>query len=244
MALTFFWRCETDTLSGTDDYTAGDNTASYSNSAELNAVPAHIGTNSLDAVASTGSADFVLSSDIVLSEGSVGFWFYYDADWQAAQVWRALDASTPNDRLQVTSTGSSGSGEVRLRIGADGAGEVDVVTTGANLADATWYFVVARWDETSTTGRVEVYNTSLVEQGTAGENTSVGAQYWPAFANIDLMQCLGGFRKVHADNIMVSDTYGEALEDYANYTSYTQYGASPGQVILVPKGPRRNRVPL
>ena len=241
MAVTFFWRCEGSTLDHPgDDYSDGDTTAALT-TAVINTDTVRVGSNSLDSISTAGIADFVLSSDIVLSEGSIGFWFYVESGWQTAQMSNSFDASATGDRIQLSVTGSSSSGELRLRIGREGQGATTIITSGATLANANWYFAVARWDETNTSGKVEVYSTSdLVTPIRSTENTSVISSNFPTFANLDVLRFLpGGAFISHMDNIMVSDTYAEPLQDYALFTSFTQIGGAPavlGQLMMMGVG--------
>ena len=47
MALTFFWRCESTTFSGTDDYSAGDDTPTSTGAPAISSTQAFVGTNSI-----------------------------------------------------------------------------------------------------------------------------------------------------------------------------------------------------
>jgi hypothetical protein len=153
--ITFWWRCETSTLT-TGDYSAGDTTAAL-NGANLSTDANKTGTNGL--LCQTGeNAYFEISSGDLASiiVGSAAVWFKLAAAPAGNIIWM-LNTSTGADGqifLQAQATG-----ELRFNIW-NGTSDQQLVTNGAGLTTGAWYFAVARWDTDNNKRFVAVYNAS------------------------------------------------------------------------------------
>ena len=134
----------------------------------------------------------------------------------------------------MTNNNRSGSGNVRMQVGNDGVGGTNVTTTSQTLAAETWYFLIGRWDQTATTIRVEVYDSSGNSIAFA-EDSSVASNHWPVTSELDRFEIITGgqFRTSIRDNVFVADAYAEPLEDNLDITSYTNYGGGAATSKLV-----------
>lgn len=231
MANTFFWRCEGTTLDGTHDNSAGDTTATANDSAAINTAQVKVGTNSHDCATGSSYYSFDLASDIVLSAGSAGFWIYPD-NWAAGMIfWQALDVSSTADHISLTKTGSSGSGGITLEVRDAGFGNSTITTGDLGITTGNWYFVTFGWSESATSLYIHVFDNTLTELAAATEDTAVAANYFPPWANLDVLRLghqSGTGNSAHFDNYMISDSYSEDLVSNANITSYTSWGGGGG----------------
>ena len=243
MALRFFWRCESTSLTAGVDYSIGDTsaTAAGTNSASisLHADAAKLGTSGVWCDGSLQYYQFDTSSTLIgqTAEGAVGFWIRFPDsvpgggyDYGATFI-----GASASDYIKVQ---TASSGNMRISLSQNGGSIATISTTGANMQADTWDFVVARWDHANTRARVEVYSgTDTTPLGT-GESAAVSAANSQAMA----IALSTGFRvgnassqtlDCHIDNVFVSDDYDEPLHLYGNrditdvdsftYTTTTKY---------------------
>ena len=238
MALTFYWRCESATFSTpNDDYSDGDTTPTETGTLSYNSTQAFAGTNAAQWEFAENAA-FDSASILSGAESAIGI-AYYVSIWNSdGELFTFRDASTTADFFSLRTIGTSGSGNIRVRVGEDGVGGTNIDTSGLNLSTNTWYFIVVRWHETNTTVRIEVYNSSGSLIGSAAEDSSVGN--WPTSANLDtvLIGDIGTGAEGWFDNVMFGDTYSEPLEDNYDITAASQYssGASSGGALPLVNG--------
>lgn len=224
----FYWRCEGTTLDGTHDFTAGDGTAVLNSTAAINTDAALVGTNGLDCPTLGDNAQFVVSAGDIISssEGSLAFKFRIVAFAANSSLFRAYNSASINHHIKVYLTGTDDATgrELSFAVRVTGSTNVIISTTAADMALNTVYAAVARWHVGNGDMRLEVYNAdgslrTSVENLATGSGTPSG---------IDTM-LFGlsegaGTQDAHVDNLMISSTYGEPLEDNLDINSYTAYG--------------------
>lgn len=232
MALTFFWRCEGTTLDGTHDFSAGDTTAAAQNSATLDAAAARIGSSGILVNASGKHYRFDPASIASLSEGAIGFWFRVGGS-QGTMVILRGSSETNHIRVDLTGLGA----RVLLSIGNAANGSVslntNLGTVNEDITTGAWYFVVVRYDISNDRRRVEVYDADMVLIQYHTDLTTDLSAYGPAaFDSSDGIRVgdIGGWTSstnyLHIDNLFIADDYDEPLQDFADITSYTEYGVS------------------
>jgi hypothetical protein len=226
MALTFFWRCESTTLSGTDDYvqSGGDTTPTAGGTPSIAAGGAFVGTNGIIAAAGqnyrfdTGTA--VFDPNV----GAFGMLFRINTFNNQARPLMIRGATAANQySLQLV-----GTDEIKFMVGDPDGSNVAATTTAANLALDTDYGLVCRWDQPNSHLVIEVYSDPL---GTPTLLQSVDAGAFTApteLAAADRFRIgensgVGGSFDI--DNIFVSKTYAEPIESNFAITSYTAYSA-------------------
>lgn len=232
MALTFFWRCESETLDGTHDYSAGDTTATSVNSASIGAGGARVGSNGIVAESSGSRYQLDAASIFSVSEGSIGFFVKW-AGWIAGQQIFRVNGTAANDLIAIETSGADGAGTRELLLRHRVSGGANILTsptTAADIALNTWYFVIAKWNVTTNLLRLEVYDTD----GTLLDATQDTAGIDPQADLITLQ--LGdtnlGNVDVYIDNVFVATAYDDAADILANFdiTSHTEIGGGGGPV--------------
>lgn len=228
MALSFFWRAEGLTLDATHDFTAGDNTGTVNSGALINTDAAFIGTNGLDLPTTADFVFFTVSSGDLIdaSEGAIGLWFRIVTFGAGRSLFVANNTGAPNNHIRLYMTGTD---ELELKIRLVAGADVTLTTTAADLATATWYFVIARWNAVTEDRRIEVYNDDMSLRHAVEDLTTA----FDAPTGIDVLSWgdnLGIAGDHHQDNMFIADTYAEPLEDFSEITSFTQYGAAGGPV--------------
>ena len=228
MALTFFWRAEGTTFSGTDDYSAGDSTPT-ANGATISSTQAFVGANSIFVNTNGQNYEFDSASIYIDAAGSAAFSFYVPTgQWTAGNTALMFDdASVAANRVRVDLSGITGAGGVTLNVSSSAVGQTNIATGDLALAEGNWYSVVIRWHVVNLDARVEVYNAAGALIGSA-ENLSLTSGLLTS-ALIDIMaigDVGGGGGDMYIDNILVANDYSEALEDNLDITSYTDYGVA------------------
>jgi hypothetical protein len=232
MALTFFWRAAGETLDGTDDYSAGDTTATVAGTAA-------IGSNGIEAV---DAADYYYlnpTSIAATAEGAAAFSIQFPSAVPASGYdfgIRFRDSGGTNYMGSRTAGSSTGFAFRSAKAGATNT----TTTSGVTISIATWYSVVLRWDFVGDLMRIEVYDASGNLLGTPGEDTaSDTSDYEPTGPYSSSGFQIGNISSqniaCYLRNIFVADDYAEPLEDFLNITSYTQYGVTPpagGDLVL------------
>jgi len=215
--ISFYWRCESATLDPTHDYSAGDTTAVGSTGARLSAAGAKLGTNGLEAYATDGYYSFTSTNIVSVFSGSVGFWFKYTTWVQGDAV---FNCPFSEGYIQIQTGATQGTLQGKLR--NTGYGDANVNTSTSPMLSNTWYFLVLRWDHTTDLLKIEVYNENL----TLRESTQM-ALTWPPPLNDHTEFAFGTWEmRICVDNIFISQSYSEPLQNYALYTSATQLAPS------------------
>jgi hypothetical protein len=233
MALTFCFLCYdgTDTLDATHEYSAGDTTGTRSSSAVYDAAIKFTGSYSLDCPSASDNITFASAS--IWDNGAsyqnvVAFAFYIETWVDVAIICSFYQAAATNNHFMVRMAGTSGTGNLSLRTSVSGVGSTTVTLTGNHIALSTWYFCIARTDKGNTTIRLELYDATGSPLDSA-ENTGVTATHFPTTIDTIAFGGIGGYAtNLHEDSFFVANAYNEAIEDYLDITSYTQYGAGGG----------------
>ena len=225
MAVTFFWRCEGTTLSGTDDLPGADTSATANNSPAISATAALIGSNGV--LIDAAGESYLLDSEAGIINrltGSVAFWFRPQAWANGAGIWRA-EGSSFDQNLGIMMTGTD---ELRFVVNLEGT-QANLDTTAANIAVDTTYFVTASWDQPNNDRRIRVYDASgsLIQEV---EDTATAYTAPTDLVGTDTFyvgESAGvGSPAYYIDNIFVGSAYADADAFLTNrsITSYTQYG--------------------
>lgn len=226
-AVTFFWRAEGTTLSGTDDLPGADTSATATGAPAINATAALVGSNGIQVDA--GGEHYTLDNDVVdRLVGSVGFWIRIQT-WAAGGTFWYVRGSSYTYAIRVAMVGTD---ELRLQFNED-VNVSTLDTTAANLATNTTYFVTASWDQPNNDRRLRVYDSSgtLIHEA---EDTSTAYT-----APVDLAAASNGHRfgeasgagaAFYLDNIFVGGVYADADTFLCNrsITTYTSYAACGG----------------
>jgi len=233
MAVTFFWRCEGTTLDGTDDSTAGDNTATAQSSVTLDAAAGLVGTNGILSDAVNRRFTFTPTSLISPTVGAAACLFRFPTTVAGAAqtLFFFRGAASANDCIFVDVAASQ---ELRFAIRHVSAGLVSLTTTAANLQAGLTYGVVVRWDQPNNYRRIEVYDSA----GALIQAVEDLATAYTAPAALDATTGIawgdvGGFSQTcHIDNCFIADAYAEPLESNLLITSFTQYDSGGGEPAL------------
>lgn len=227
-SVNFFWRAEGTTLDGTDDFSAGDITATIGGTAAINTDAAFIGTNGLDIPSSSDYALFSISSGDLLDvdTGAIALWFRLNV-FGGATLFTATQIAQPSHNITIWPSGTDDATgrEISFRIRRAGAINLTLTTTDADLALNTWYFLVARFDEPNNDRRIEIYNDDGSLR-TAREDLDTNFDQPGTLDQMQIGDGSGGSGDLHLDNIFIADDYNEPLEDKMNITSWTEYEAS------------------
>ena len=237
MALTFFWRCEGTTLSGTDDYveSGGDSTPTAGGTPSIAAGGAIVGTNGI--IAGTGSNYRFDTGTAVFDPtvGSFGMLFRINTFNNQARPLMIRGATAANQySLQL-----SGTSEISFIVGDPDGTHVAATTTSAGLVTDTDYGLVCRWDQANSHLVIEVYSDptgtpTLLDSVDAGAFTA--PTELAAGDRFRLGENGGVAGSFDIDNVFVSKVYAEPIEDNFGITSFTQYGAggSSGEFAATP----------
>lgn len=233
MALTFFWRCESETFDGTHDFVApgGDSTPTAVSGPAINGTAALVGSNGIQIAAAGATYQFDTTTAVFdRLVGAVGF------------LLRPITLVTDAQIIQIRGTTIADQYFLRMA-GADelifGVGDPDLavgaVTTTVDLATSTIYGVIGRWDHGNSLLRIEVYSTPLTTP-TLIQGVTHSSGYTAPTGLVDTnrfrMGDVGGLgMAMHLDNIFVADAYAEPIEDNFAIASYTDYGAEPPENI-------------
>lgn len=232
MALTFFWRCEGETLDATHDFTAGDNSATVQNSVSISNTAAIVGSNGI--LIGAGNSHYRFDGASIVSglraEGAYGFWFRLTSHTgtPALTIIRGVSA---NDFYTVLTSGNwtAGTGNITFqrRSSDTGGAQVSITTDSGNLAINQTYFVVVRWDQPNSLSTVEIYNSSLTLIDSATNNSAfVQPLDLNTTAGIRIGEASGTAITGWIDNFFIADSYDEPIVQNALITSYTDYDTS------------------
>lgn len=236
MAITFFWRCEGTTLSGTDDLPGADTSAAATGSPEISATAALVGSNGIlinanNEYYSLNSEDAVLNS----AAGAIGFWFRSQSFAADSDVIRLrFNSGDSSDWVGVVTSTTTNNHLVFL-FRTSGVGYTVLDSTYA-ISNDTTYFVIVKWDNAANDRRIEIYNSS----GTLLQADEDLATSWTAPAEAypvtDGMAFGGPSSSInfYLDNIFIGTAWadGDAFLTNRSITSYTAYGAGGGTVAL------------
>ncbi len=237
MALTFFWRFENSTtLDGTHDYSAGDTTATVNSAAAFQTATTVVNGYSGDYPTASDYHSFASASIWSNAAGYINVFAsaFYINTWVAgsmlAQFW---EAAATNNHVNVSMSGTSGSGNLNLQMRISGGATTNITLTGNNIALSTLYYYIVRLNRSTGVARIELYNSagSLID---SAETTSIPSADFPSTIDTMLVgESAGGASDFYLDNFFVADTYAEPIEDNLSITSYTQYGGGNSAAILI-----------
>jgi len=152
--LLFSWHMENAdvTLGTPSGCSVGDTTATLNSGAVLDAALYQDGARSGDCPTSNDYFGFTVSSEDLVRHvsGTVDVWIYVDAFGEgAAAFYAGVDSS---NRVMVTMQTVSTFHQFRITHIAGGTGRTVNTTISGGFLNATWYHVVAKWDETAHNG--------------------------------------------------------------------------------------------
>ena len=208
--ITFWWRCETETLT-TGDYTAGeDSTAAPNGGATIDSGTKIVGSNSCDFPTGSDYYAFTDSTDGAFPTGSgrIGFYLYATTRLDNGSWFRKLYDGSNYFYARFKDTD-----DADLNYTAGGTA-VSLNSATNWLSAATWYFVEVAWDDA--TDFLQLYVNGV----------SVGTQ---AGSTLTAFTSGGGFRigevngietDIHIDNIIISNDYTRDLNALKDLTAY------------------------
>jgi hypothetical protein len=214
-SLTFFWRCESATLDGTDDYSAGDTTASDAN-VTYTTDAVKMGTNGMDADGANHYSTFTSTSIINDAGGTISFWFYVNTwvdEAKLFQVWEGgsdyifgrLDGT---DEFQVYNYNASGPTNQQL------------TTTTANLVTGVWYFLEYSWD---TSGNSHTLTISQTTRGDKADQTEDETLVAISSGTLYIGNATANAADMYIDGIMIFNEAGVNAYQYKDTAAYTDF---------------------
>lgn len=229
-ALKFFWRSETTTLSGTDDYSAGDTTATSSNSPSVSATASIVSGNGVLADSSGDAYAFDPTSIVDPNKGALAYWVKFPT---------ALNSVCTGVEFYQSSAGTlrvsrnSGSGQLYLDIRKSGGGTYFLTTTGTTISAGNSYFIIAEWDINTTYRRIRVYDSGLTLIASATDSATDFSTGIGTYNNIYVGDADYGGQTMYVDNVFIGSeaTDGDTFLTNASITSYTSY--SVGSPLMV-----------
>lgn len=242
--LRFFWRAEGETLSGTDDFSVGDTTATQqpASGPAISATAALVGSNGvlIDASGEHYRFDNTGTAIISPSAGSVGFWVRFQT-WSTTATTLYARGASANDFIQINGTATN---EIRLQIGNSvGPTTASLNTTAVNIANDTTYFLTASWDDTADLRRICVYDSggTLVEACTTSAAAFTGPADLNSTTSLRIGDAAGATTAFYVDNIFVGSLYADAdlfftNRSIASHTSYATGSGCRGALMLMGVG--------
>lgn len=231
MAITFYWRCEGTTFSGTHDYSAGDSTPTSLGSPTIAGGAAKVGSFGISCPVSVTSHYEFDATSILGMVGSVGYWFQAVSANPASGTAYGFQA-VGTDTTDLIAVYASGTDEIQFRNSNSGTNS-NLTSTSADLVAGNWYGVIIRWDFTtpsSSSKKLEVYNSagSLIS-GLPAELT--GANLTTSVpADLVSIQCgrhsSGSAVVQYADNFIIGSGYNDVTAAMLAYDSYTDFTPS------------------
>ena len=188
--ITFWWRCEGTTFSGTDDHSAGDDTPTANSAVAINTNHPMVGANAIEVPSGGDSYSFASASIVDGSSGTLAFWWHsYLGEWASGQFLFRIETGS-GDYLALAMYETD-----RLRFYWNGT----TFTTTATYLVATDYFIQVAFDVTTNTVQLIVNNSADIDTtGTAISALTVDTIYWGSE---------GGGADYYIDNIMVSNDF-------------------------------------
>ena len=193
----FWWRAEALDFSGTNgtlDYSAGDDTATTNGTPQCNATAVKYGTNGLHINSANEYIYFTTPAATIDDEGRFGTWLKV-ITWQNQYlIFRFYTNSDNYIKFELDS------GDELEFIWRDaGTTRTAFVSTNANLATGTWYWIEAAW-KTSTNYR-EIFVDGVSKGSSSATINSLAA----AVSTLYIGELLGlGSPENYHDNIIIS----------------------------------------
>lgn len=232
MALTFFWRCEGTTLSGTDDKPGADTSATAVGSPAINATAALVGSNGIQINApfeyyTLDAEDAVLNA----AAGAVGFWFRAQSFAADNEMFKLRFNSADSSDWVGVNTSTTTNNHLVFVFRTSGVGYTVLDSTYAIVNDTT-YFVVVKWDQTVNDRRIEIYNSSGTLLQADEDLTTGWTTPTEAYPITDGM-AFGGPNSVmsfYLDNFFIGTAWADGDSIYTNrgITSYSEWGGGGG----------------
>jgi len=207
--ITFWWRCEGETLDGSDDHTdGGDSTATGNSDAAIDSGLKVVGSNSCDF---PSSLDFYAFTDDggMLPVGSfrLGFYIYATTGADDGGIFRKYHDADEYFYIRMDGTDD-------FRVEYKNVSETSQVVTSTNvLPDETWVFVEVAFDDTANTLEVFINGVSK-----GSDTTSIGA--FTTGDGIRIGEYGGITNDIHMDQIIISNDYTRDLNALKDITAY------------------------
>lgn len=228
MAITFYWRCEGTTFSGTHDYSAGDSTPTALGSPSIASGAAKVGSFGISSPASATSHYAFDATSILGMVGSVGFWFKAASANPATGTAYGFQC-VGTDTADLIAVYASGTDEIQFRNANSGTNS-NLTSSSANLVADNWYGCIIRWDFTTPTScskKLEVYDSSgSLISGLPSELTGVNlSTSIPAdLVSIQIGRHSSGSAVVqYSDNFIIGSGYSDVTSAMLAYDSYTDF---------------------
>lgn len=232
--LTFFWRAEGTTLDPTDDFSAGDTTATANNSPAISATGARVGSNGMVFDGVSERYDFNPASILTPGEGAVGGWFQFPSVFPgtgSANVF-LVRGTNSNDYVRITTQSVVSERRLTFVIRNNGGSDLTLQMSAGNLTAGNWYFFVGRWNSSIDYRSIAAYDTTMTLVNETIDNTTDFTANVPAdFAStsgLRLGDTTGTTGTLYIDNVFAASNYDEPIQDNATITSYTAYDAGGG----------------
>lgn len=199
----FYWGAE----SGTAEKSAGDATATFGSSAEVNTGIPKVGSYSLDCPTGYDTASFDISSNDILDpvSGRVGF-YWYVTTYNNDGFWTA--SYDGNNNITFEKYG----GQMAIR--HTGNGTTVTLYTGFNPTADTWYFVELVWG--GATNTLELFLDGVSEASTTSSLTSMTSDPTTLIFGVTT----GSDSDAHYDQMLSSNDPARDLNAIKNQTSF------------------------
>jgi hypothetical protein len=231
-APTLYWRAESATFDGTDDFSAGSTTLTSNGSPTFVSSPApRAGTNSVLFDGFLEYYSLPLASIFSITEGSYSMAFRLPV-WGAESLGSMQETATPSDHINVFTSGTDGAGGVSVNIRDAAEGQLTLSTGDIGLSAGEWYSIIVRWHQANQDLRVEVYD-AAADIIDFAEDLAVTAAFFATGIDTLFLGDLGDDLDVLYDQVFIADAYDEPIEDFLGIGSYTEYGGAGGSVLPI-----------
>lgn len=226
MALTFFWRCEGETLSGTHDYSAGDTTATASGAPSISATAAKVGSNGVLNENASDFYQFDSANIVTIDQGSFGFWLNQQTIMASGLALGLVLSESPyatTDNVIFARTGATG--DISLTIRKTGSANL-ILLASAGMSAGNFYFITAGWHLSQDKRKISVYNSAGTLVANNTDTTTDCSGYIPtAMDTIEIGQRSSSTSVIYVDNVFIGNSYDDADIFYTkrDITSYTEY---------------------
>lgn len=231
-AATFFWRAEGTTLDSTHDFSAGDTTATANGGVSITGTAAKVGSNGILTTNASDWYEFSPTSIATTGQGVIGGWIQFKTAVPGTNQGGPIalrNSANSSDVIAIGYDTNGGNNDLRGFLQRNGGSSLTLTTTACGFVADTWYFVVFRWNISADDRKIECYDSSgnLID---SAEDLSTDLSNVEPTA-IDEMRVgnpATNANPIWVDNVFVSQTYAEPIENFKSITSYqSAYTSGP-----------------
>lgn len=242
MALTFYWRAESGTLSSpNDDYSASDTSGALTGTATFDAAAGWNGNGILLTNTVTGYYAFGATSIATRSVGCCAFLARYPTTVPSTSGYQygPLFIGSTNDSVGFETQSGGG---FRLKTSNATNGSIVLNTSGTAMSTNTWYGAIIRWDFPGNRRYIAIHAlgdlvnpiASNYDDVTDMTNYQPGTEF-SGSSGIRIGKTGGATQPVmHIDNVLIGSAYDDPLNLNLLITAASQYTESSGSPLILP----------